>query len=499
MTTTTTTTALRMPYSTRLSLLSLLVLQLSSSSSCVVSLASVASSATPTAPTTAVGGTATTLMEEDATKKNVHVPVGKDGEGEYTASTKGCFDVINTARPLILEQILKQQQQQQQQQQSENPTTSSSTTATAYHIADYGTADGGTSLGLIHDMVQTLRRRGEEEEEETLGGRNNDIRSTSSSEREVVIHYEDQVTNEWQSVFRHALGHKDVFDAYGTKIPTPYDLPKVFVEACGVGFHSQCYPSSSIDFGVSFTAMHWLSRPDVVSLKGTPFMHPAQVSDAGGIIDDNNNDPDESCRSTLPESIQGSKDWISILEARKAELKQGGRFVCVNFCVSKQGHYLGNTGVGSNMWDSFKQSWEQLYDEGLIDDDERYGVSFPSYYRTMDDFMKGIEEVGGFKIVSAEEKIVPCPYRTLYTETDKKNKMTPREYAEWFVPTTKSWSHSTFKAALDSPSTTKNKRTDDEKEMIVNKFWDNYMSLVEKDPSSHGMDYVHAYLVLEKM
>ena len=37
----------------------------------------------------------------------VHRPVGKDGEGAYTASTKGCFDVIATATPLVVKEIEK--------------------------------------------------------------------------------------------------------------------------------------------------------------------------------------------------------------------------------------------------------------------------------------------------------------------------------------------------------------------------------------------------------
>jgi hypothetical protein len=83
-------------------------------------------------------------------------------------------------------------------------------------------------------------------------------------------------SNEWQSVFNHALGLKAVTDAYGEEIPNPYSLQNVFIEACGVGFHNQCYPSNSIDFGVSFTAMHWLSRfPS--SLKGDEKMHAANV------------------------------------------------------------------------------------------------------------------------------------------------------------------------------------------------------------------------------
>jgi hypothetical protein len=32
----------------------------------------------------------------------------------------------------------------------------------------------------------------------------------------------------------------------------------------------------------------------------------------------------------------------------------------------------------------------------------------------------------------------------------------------------------------------------------MKQFWGNYMSLVEKNPEAHGMDYVHAYIVFEK-
>ena len=141
------------------------------------------------------------------------------------------------------------------------------------------------------------------------------------------------------------------------------------------------------------------------------------------------------------------------------------------------------------MRDSFQEAWDQLKEQGHIDEEERNSVSFPSYYRTMDDFLSGIEEVGGFKVVSAEEKLVPCPYRELFVagKTNKSN----REYAEWFVPTTRTWSHATFKAAL--------KEDRDDKEEVMSAFWENYVRIVEKNPKEHGMDYVHAYIVLEKL
>jgi len=370
----------------------------------------------------------------------VHVPVGKDGEGLYTASTKGCFDVIDTATPLVLQEINKQ------------PIRPLGFGSPAFHIADYGTADAGTSLGLMTNMVQEIRKR------------------VGDDEKEIVLHYEDQLTNEWQSVFNHALGLKSVSDAYGNDIPNPYALENVFVEGCGVGFHNQCYASNSIDFGVSFTAMHWLSDfPS--SLKGDQFMHAARCP-----------------VSPQPEKEQAAQDWKSILQARSKELVPGGRFVCVNFCKNGDGHFLGQTDVGESMWDSFQAAWDQLKEQNLIDEEERLGVSFPNYYRTKEEFLESVDDIADLKVVSIEEKVVRCPYRELYISG--KSGKSAREYAEWFVPTTRTWSHSTFKSALNADR--------EDKEEVMKQFWGNYMSLVEKNPEAHGMDYVHAYIVFEK-
>jgi hypothetical protein len=105
---------------------------------------------------------ATPKNTNNAGGAGVHVPVGKDGEGLYTASTKGCFDVIDTATPLVLQEI-----NQQPIRLFGSP---------AFHIADYGTADAGTSLGLMTDMVKEVRKR------------------VGDDGKEIVLHYEDQLT-----------------------------------------------------------------------------------------------------------------------------------------------------------------------------------------------------------------------------------------------------------------------------------------------------------------
>ena len=216
--------------------------------------------------------------------------------------------------------------------------------------------------------------------------------------------------------------------------------------------------------------MHWLSSLPS-SLKGKEHMHTARYP----------NPP-------IQEKEIAAKDWRSILKARSKELVPGGRFACVNFCKNSDGYFLGQTDVGSSMWDSFQSAWDELKDQNLIDEDERLGVSFPNYYRTKEEFLECLDEITDLKVVSIEEKVVRCPYRELYVSGESgKN---AREYAEWFVPTTKTWSHSTFKNAL--------KADRNDKEEVMEQFWENYMNLVEKNPESHGMDYVHAYMIFEK-
>jgi len=379
-------------------------------------------------------------------KVELHKPVGKDGEGEYTASTKGCFDVINTALPLVLDSIAAIPMPPK---------------GRPVVVADYGTADAGTSLGTMNAIVEAARAR--------------------DASVEVSLQYEDQKDNEWKSVFNHALGYKNVTDAYGKELSSPYDSSNngVFVSATGIGFHSQAYPSSTVDFGMSYTAMHWLSRgPD--GLVGRPAeMHAANCGTSS----------DTSCGAA--EKAQAALDWNKIITARAAELKKGGRMVIVNFSKSPEGYYLGKTDVGVSMWDSFAASWHRLHEEGLIDADELNAISFPSYYRSIEEVRQGAEAVAGIKVVSVDEKVVKCPYRETWTSgASSKAGRSARQHAEWYVPTTRTWSESTFRNAL--------KANRGNKDGIIAKFWSNYVDLVEKDPSVHGMDYVHTYLVLEK-
>ena len=80
----------------------------------------------------------------------------------------------------------------------------------------------------------------------------------------IVVHYEDQAMNDWQSVFK--LVHGEIPDGPATYMDGRAD--NVYVLASGTSFYKQCFPPASIDLGFCATAMHWLTAPPAGGLPG---------------------------------------------------------------------------------------------------------------------------------------------------------------------------------------------------------------------------------------
>ena len=87
---------------------------------------------------------AASLLSEDGQK---HTPYGREGSGLYSLATRGCYDVMRNARRDVLaaaERALFAYKKRKD--------------AGPFVIADYGTADGGTSMPLLADLLAMLRK-----------------------------------------------------------------------------------------------------------------------------------------------------------------------------------------------------------------------------------------------------------------------------------------------------------------------------------------------------
>lgn len=312
-----------------------------------------------------------------------------------------------------------------------------------FTIADYGCADGGTSLGLLSDCVDHIREQ--------------------RGELPIVVAYNDLPEADFRTLFRRLAS--DPYNWYQRH-------DNVYPVASGISFHHQAFPPASIDLGFSASAMHYLGTlPDTIE----DHVHPLFASGATR----------ERFRAVALE------DWNRILRMRARELRPGGRLVMANFCVDAQGRHLGNTG-GANLFDVYHQLWRGMFDEGLINETEYRDANFQQYYKTIDEslapFREGEAHRAGLRLLDAKVEIVPCPFRTAWDHGE----LDRDAFAESFVATHRSWTEFVFAQAL-SPE-----RAADERAALVETLYARYVERVKDEPDQHRKDLLHLYIEAEK-
>ena len=128
---------------------------------------------------------------------------------------------------------------------------------------------------------------------------------------------------------------------------------------------------------------------------------------------------------------------------------------------------------------------------GLVESEEFTRTNFPNQYRTLEE-CKAPFGAGGsassLRLEEAETELVRCPYFDRYLEGG----MGAEEHAERYVPTTRTWSNSTFIAGLSD------ERSPEEKDALVDELFSVYQARVAENPAEHAMDYVHSYLRVVK-
>jgi indole-3-acetate O-methyltransferase len=359
------------------------------------------------------------------------VNVAMRSGGYFSTATKGAKDAIDGATPLVLDAI------------HHLPETDP---AHPFTMTDMGCADGGTSLEMVRQAVGAVRARW--------------------PQRPITVVYADQPRNDYNSLFHliHGL----------TPLPTYLDeFEDVYVLAAATSFYRPILPAGTLDLGFSATAMHWLSRKpcDLTT-------HVHMIGATGAEL------------AAFRE--QGRRDWETILLRRARELAPGGRLVLVNFCQDEAGRYLGNTG-GVTMFNTFNALWRRFVAEGVISGEEYVAMTFPQYYKTVEEFTQPLTDTAspvygaGLRLEQCETRVVPCPFAAEFHQHGD-----AARFAHEYIPTLRSWTESTFLAAL-LPN-----RPLEERQGILAHYYGEYETLVRENPGGHGMDYVHVYLTITK-
>ncbi len=355
------------------------------------------------------------------------------GAGYYSENTVGAKAVIDAAGDLVMAALGGMDLAE-----TDGP----------FAIADYGAADGGTSLDLMRRIVSEIRAKG--------------------CNRPITIIYTDLPHNDFSALFRLVHGH------LGSQEGTPLgQQPGVMTFGSGTSFYRQILPDNTLSLGFSATAMHWLSRL------------PGPIADAVQAVG-----ATEAERAVF--RAQSMADWQTILLARAREMRPGAKLVLANFCEDGSGRYLGATG-GINMFAEFARHWRGLRDTGVISDVEYRAATFPQFYKTPAEFAQPFIEDGspiaqaGLRLDHISTRVTGCPYAA-----DFKRHGDARAFAKAYVPTLRSWTESTFAGALDKA------RSAADRQAIVDQFYRAYEDTVAANPRGHAMDYVHCFMVITK-
>jgi hypothetical protein len=359
------------------------------------------------------------------------VNVAMRGGGYYSAVTKGAKDVIDGATPLVLDAIHR---------------LPDSDATTPFTLADMGCADGGTSLDMVRQAVSAVRARW--------------------PQRPITVVYTDQPRNDYNSLFRTIHGL--------TPLPTYLDESEnLHVLASATSFYKQILPAGTLHLGFSATAMHWLSRK------------PCDITDHFHAVG-------ATGAELAAFAEQAKRDWETILLRRARELVPGGRLVLVNFCKDEAGWYTGNTG-GKNLFDAVAALWRRFAAEGVISREEYVRMTLPQYYKTVEEFTQPLTDTtspvyrAGLRLEQCETRIIPCPFAAALREHGD-----AARFARESAPSLRSWTESTFLAALSS------ERPAEERQGIMELYYNAYEALLREHSTGYRGDYVEVYMTIAK-
>ena len=155
------------------------------------------------------------------------------------------------------------------------------------------------------------------------------------------------------------------------------------------------------------------------------------------------------------------------------------------------------TAGGCSNADTVVRHLFELYDtdrNGSFSRDEYENMTLPQYYNTVEEFSAPLIDPddpvyrAGLRLEHIDTRIVACPF----AESFKQHGDAAR-FAEEYIPTIRTWNESIYFNGLSA------ERPEAERRQIIEDYYNTYAERVRAKPAGHGMDYVHAYMVISRI
>jgi hypothetical protein len=273
------------------------------------------------------------------------------------------------------------------------------------------------------------------------------LKQTKKSDQSVLIIHNDLPTNNWSAVFNLLNQDKTFFGL-----------------ASGRSFYEQCLPSSSVTIGYSANSLHWLSRK------------PCNISN--------------HCVSVFAQGeelsafkAQAQHDYTHFIENRSRELVQGGVLIISILALDEQGRMM------------FEGATHALYKSAQLlplNDEELLNYSIPFYARSNQECLD--EEL--FKRCSLQ--LIKSGFIHVASKVYDKyisGEITLDEFGDDRTNYTRSYSESALRQALEING----KRSKEDVDELLNRFWSIYKNQVKERPEEHNSSSYRIHLVLKKI
>nr|QRX39005.1 gibberellic acid methyltransferase [Sisymbrium irio] len=253
-------------------------------------------------------------------------------------------------------------------------------------IADLGCAVGDNTFSTVDTVVEVLRHK-----LTLINGK------SDQPEPELEVFFSDLPSNDFNTLFR-SLEEK-----------VNSSSQKYFAAGVPGSFYRRLFPKGELHVVVTMSALQWLSQiPEKVMEKGSKTWNKGRVwiqGTEGEVVE--------------AYAEQADKDLVQFLQCRKEEIVEGG----VLFMLMG-GRPSGLVSQVSDHDSRLKylfttlmdQAWQDLVDEGLIEEEKRDGFNIPVYLRNTEEIASAIDRCGGFKIEKMEVLKITDPMNVKHQE-----------------------------------------------------------------------------------
>ncbi|KAK6175427.1 hypothetical protein SNE40_013894 [Patella caerulea] len=296
-----------------------------------------------------------------------------------------------------------------------------------FTIAEYGAADSSCSMGLMTDIINT-------------------VRSKCGINKEIHIMYEDLPESDFNSLYKRIHGI--------IPIPRSYllDHENVYVTSSGTNFYKQCFPANSVDLAISFSAFQWLSKP--VQLSDSVYRYLSKCEEEKDAF-----------------KKQAFNDWMTILKNRAKELKPGGWGIFSNFGEDEGTQEKPPKMSFKDACIHFDEIWKSFYSRGIIKQAEFVNGTLSGVFRNtreLEEPFRASNELQnlGLQLHKIKLDTLPCFIKTEWKERLKLGVDDKEKFAQDLTDINRVSTYNTFYGALDG------ERSKEEKSQICDLFYE---------------------------